>query len=368
MTILTTTLLTSRLILEIATCAALAAFGAVAFSFSITSWKRWPKLTRCRQALMLSFIVVLATEILKIAYPGHEMLGSAVTFAECVIQLELLAVVSFVFIDPDAVIKRWLAFAFAPGVVALVLMVSIAVFMPRLIHLGAAISVVLLLAQIIYGGVAYGKVFHETIEKMSSYYDANYNRLYRLEMILFTDLGIGFVVTATTFYAHEFYPEWKLFFVLFYLLFTILFLNYEALASGIRQVNSHDEITETMKHSVPTLPAHGKDEFKLALEHWVANKSYLLADIPTEEIAHSLGVDITEFRSYFRDTLGKDFRTWRQELRIEEACHIMTEHPGYSYDTIAAMVGINDRSNFNKYFVKFKGCTPREWRANNLAG
>lgn len=351
-------------LLEIATCTAITAFGAVAFSFSITSWNRWPKLSRCRRALIFSFSLVLASEILKLIFPGRPVVNDAVTFVECFAQLELLSVMSFVFIDPDIVVKRWIGIAFAPGIASAVIMISCAFLAPGFIQLATALSTLLLLGQIIYLGLKYGKIFLDTLNRMSRYYDSDYSGLYRLEILFFAAVGVGFIVTATTFHAHEFYIGWKVLFLLFYLSVTVLFLNYESYAPEVRNVNSHDEITESLHHSVPTVQSHGMEEFKQALENWVSNKSYLVADLPTEEIAHNLGVDITEFRSYFRDIVGKDFRTWRQELRIDEACHIMKEHPQYSYDTVAAMVGINDRSNFNKYFQRFKGCSPREWKAS----
>ena len=50
-------------------------------------------------------------------------------------------------------------------------------------------------------------------------------------------------------------------------------------------------------------------------------------------------------------------------LRVEYACEIMRQHPDYTYSMVAEMVGIGDRSNFNKAFVKVKGMTPKEFAA-----
>ena len=33
-----------------------------------------------------------------------------------------------------------------------------------------------------------------------------------------------------------------------------------------------------------------------------------------------------------------------------------------SYEIVSEAVGINDRSNFKKSFVKFKGMTPADWK------
>ena len=56
-----------------------------------------------------------------------------------------------------------------------------------------------------------------------------------------------------------------------------------------------------------------------------------------------------------------DFRQWRTNLRMEYACSILREHPEYSYDAIAEMVGIGDRSNFTRTFKKITGITPKEY-------
>ena len=64
---------------------------------------------------------------------------------------------------------------------------------------------------------------------------------------------------------------------------------------------------------------------------------------------------------YFRTEIGEDFRTWRLRLRIEEACRIMESDPDLSYEIVAEMSGINDRSNFKKTFTKIKGISPKEW-------
>ena len=81
-----------------------------------------------------------------------------------------------------------------------------------------------------------------------------------------------------------------------------------------------------------------------------------------DRLGVALDTDIFTFMEYFRKVVGEDFRTWRQRLRIEEACRIMEEDPSMSYEIVSEAVGINDRSNFKKSFVKFKGMTPADWK------
>ena len=96
---------------------------------------------------------------------------------------------------------------------------------------------------------------------------------------------------------------------------------------------------------------------------WIERKEFVKNDLVSETLAAELGVSLTVFRAYFKDRLGTEFRQWRMCLRVEYACEIMRQHPDYTYSMVAEMVGIGDRSNFNKAFVKVKGMTPKEFAA-----
>ena len=105
------------------------------------------------------------------------------------------------------------------------------------------------------------------------------------------------------------------------------------------------------------------DVLEANLAEWIERKEFVKNDLVSETLAAELGVSLTVFRAYFKDRLGTEFRQWRMCLRIEYACDIMRQHPDYTYSMVAEMVGIGDRSNFNKAFVKVKGMTPKEFAA-----
>ena len=69
-----------------------------------------------------------------------------------------------------------------------------------------------------------------------------------------------------------------------------------------------------------------------------------------------------QLNSYFTHELGKDFRTWRTELRIEDAKQLLLEDRKMSTNIIGEMVGFSDRSNFHRQFTKIVGCSPKHWR------
>ena len=63
--------------------------------------------------------------------------------------------------------------------------------------------------------------------------------------------------------------------------------------------------------------------------------------------------------------VGIDFKTWRTQLRVEDAKKMLIENRALSTNIIAEMCGFSDRSNFHRQFVKIVGCSPKEWRDSN---
>ena len=63
--------------------------------------------------------------------------------------------------------------------------------------------------------------------------------------------------------------------------------------------------------------------------------------------------------------MGVDFKTWRTQLRIEEAKRILLEDKDISINAAGEMAGFSDRSNFHRQFVKIVGCSPKQWREFN---
>ena len=65
---------------------------------------------------------------------------------------------------------------------------------------------------------------------------------------------------------------------------------------------------------------------------------------------------------YFTTRKGVDFKSWRTELRIEEAKRLLLQNKDISTNLVGEMSGFSDRSNFHRQFVKLVGCTPKQWR------
>ena len=101
------------------------------------------------------------------------------------------------------------------------------------------------------------------------------------------------------------------------------------------------------------------------LDEWVSQKRYKEYDKSREDIARELHTSKETLQSYFMSVLGMDFKTWRTNLRIEEAKRLLLERKELSTNIIGEMSGFSDRSNFHRQFVKIVGCSPKEWRESD---
>lgn len=102
-----------------------------------------------------------------------------------------------------------------------------------------------------------------------------------------------------------------------------------------------------------------------ALEIWVQERRYREYDKTREEIAEELHTNKEFLHLYFTMRKRVDFRTWRTELRIEDAKRLLLEDKKTSINIIGEIAGFSDRANFYRQFVKIVGCSPKKWRESN---
>jgi AraC-like DNA-binding protein len=102
-----------------------------------------------------------------------------------------------------------------------------------------------------------------------------------------------------------------------------------------------------------------------SLDIWVQEKKFRDYDKSREEIAKQLRISKEALHLYFATVKKVDFRTWRTELRIEDAKKLLLEDKKTSINIIGEMAGFSDRANFYRQFVKIVGCSPKDWRESN---
>ena len=99
-----------------------------------------------------------------------------------------------------------------------------------------------------------------------------------------------------------------------------------------------------------------------SIDKWVKDKRFREFDKSREEIAKELNTTKEMLHLYFCTRMSIDFRTWRTQLRIEDAKVLLLEKKNMSINVVGEMAGFSDRANFYRQFVKFVGCSPKEWR------
>ncbi|WP_316801834.1 AraC family transcriptional regulator [Pedobacter nototheniae] len=84
-------------------------------------------------------------------------------------------------------------------------------------------------------------------------------------------------------------------------------------------------------------------------------------EIQLNDIADMIGMNKQAFCRYFKSRTQKTFMGFVNEVRIGNACKLISEGD-YQISHLAYECGFNNLSNFNKFFKQMKGVTPKEYR------
>ena len=101
----------------------------------------------------------------------------------------------------------------------------------------------------------------------------------------------------------------------------------------------------------------------VAIAQWVEAGKYRESDKTRDEMAAELKTSKELLQTNFADR-GQDFRTWRTNLRINDAKAMLLANKSISINAIGERCGFSDRSNFHRQFQKIVGCSPRQWRGS----
>lgn len=109
----------------------------------------------------------------------------------------------------------------------------------------------------------------------------------------------------------------------------------------IQMINENKKKRNNKKNG-PTVDSTSINEaefnkLELALEQWVHQKHYREYDKSREEIARELNTTKEILHHYFVSRKGVDFKTWRTELRIEEAKRLLLQDRNASTNIIAGL-------------------------------
>lgn len=87
-------------------------------------------------------------------------------------------------------------------------------------------------------------------------------------------------------------------------------------------------------------------------------------DIDINQIAEHVGISYSHARKIFSEKMGTNIVSYLNHLRLEEAKKKLVD-TGDSIVNIALSLGYNNEQSFNRYFKKYYGITPGEYRRAN---
>ena len=112
--------------------------------------------------------------------------------------------------------------------------------------------------------------------------------------------------------------------------------------------------------------AHVMDEadrqrVERVIDKWLAEGRHLKSGITMQTACADMNLPRYQLNLWLKTTEWELFSHWLTYLRIEEAKHLLREHPDWSNDTIAAQCGFNTRNYFHTVFRKQTGMTPAQY-------
>lgn len=246
-----------------------------------------------------------------------------------------------------------------------------------------SVSLFLFIIQCLGHIVKFRKTYRKSVKQLEMYYDEEEDTKIRWIKFCY----IIMMLTQTFILVYMLLPRgmmkvYTLFYSLFMLYFSANFISFLGSHKLLLDAFAHKTLSGKelidMIHERKDMkgkkalkkksPGFNDAEFKRiekSLEIWVKEKRYREYDKSREDIAKELRTSKESLHMYFTTVKKIDFRTWRTELRIEEAKKLLLEDKTTSINIIGEMAGFSDRANFYRQFVKIVGCSPKEWRENN---
>ena len=248
----------------------------------------------------------------------------------------------------------------------------------RMMNTALIASIVLYSLLCIYYIILFDKWYKHSIMILEKYYDEDEeHKLKWVKFCFILALLTDMFVLVYLIFLKGFMFIYIGFYILFLLYFAGNFISFLGSHKLLLDAFGHWTISQAAKTSrkknrTSRKKARTEDsqetEFAAvakALGEWVKLKKYREYDKSRDDIATEIGTSKEVLNQYFVQKIGKDFRSWRTELRIEDAKNMLLSDRKMSTNMVGELVGFSDRSNFHRQFTKIVGCSPKHWRETN---
>lgn len=232
-------------------------------------------------------------------------------------------------------------------------------FFPKAFPIVYNIIGVCFLGQIVSYTMLFVKCYRNAIKITNEYYEEDYGK----RLVWVNWIFVGAVFVGLWSFVCLYIKSWGYFilvpaYIATYMILAFQIIRYSTASTYLIAAlhapeRQKGEEPDACQHE--RLPESQRESIRERLDKWVSDKKFTEKDIPYDEVLAEIGVDIVSMRRYMKDELGTDFRSWRNSLRLEEACRMFKENPEISVGQVSAAVGYNDSSNFHKDFRKKYG-------------
>lgn len=112
-------------------------------------------------------------------------------------------------------------------------------------------------------------------------------------------------------------------------------------------------------HPAEPLPAHNRGDMLQKINRFILETRY--RQIPTRELAATLGISPAQLRNWFRKETGLTLARHLQELRMQKASALLAEE-NRRISEIAEVCGFESVYSFSRAFRKARGLSPSSYR------
>ena len=326
--------------------------------------KRASKFRVAKHTLTAAAIVLGVLNMVQLGFdPDGDILylSGCIALAIGFFQAMLFTMALLVLIKPDVVTAKFLLLQIvAITIVDALLFASFFLLPLRVFFYVYELGIVLYIALLIFYTYKYIKCYKVFRMQIASYYEeGEIDKGVRwLNIIFWTALAVGLLSLLMLFGNREIDMGLTLALALFYAFFAACFINY-ALSTPIilPALENNSALTEYD-------PLSEKHPDKLM--KWIERKGFLNTQMAVEDIAKELDMSVPQFRQYFKQVIGEDFRTWRVKKRIEHAKKLIQENPDWPVTRVAQESGFNDRSYFYQQFLLYSGVSVSDFKNSIL--
>lgn len=345
------------------------------------------KLRKARNILVPSYFVLALLSLVCCLTGYDRRVEPASTLFVASFQALLFTTSMLVFIRPSEV--RWRA-VFRQA--AVITVVGIALFAALFcftdyyswfFYAGIAAYVV----QLVFYTRKFTLAYRKTVQEVDDYYDDDEeSRLRWVKTGFYTALAVGVMALFILFYP-GLYKFFVPLYVLFYSFMVMWFVNYyrrmkfaiPVISATLQNGRTATDVPEADNNNteanagnnvgeengkgqaVEEFPTEKERRLHERLQLYIERKEYCQRDVPSETVVISLGTTKPFLRRYMNNHYGMWFSTWRNELRIHEACALWNKRPDISIMDMTLMTGYANNGNFCRDFKKIVGATPKEY-------